>query len=193
MEPAKHCRLFFHLLCINSKPNNKMNKYVLTLTLMVSVPAMSQDIISTHTGADMQVKILAVNENSISFAYSGETVTNTIGKAAVSKVKYASGREELISEKVNVTGEEGWKNVVITNNPNEVVGLKRRGEVKGKAGGYWGVRTTKGADKKATERIKKDAVEMGAHVVYIQQHETTGRKGYYSNPESIQSGIAYGY
>ncbi|TDE15283.1 hypothetical protein [Dyadobacter psychrotolerans] len=170
-----------------------MKNLLFAVAFLLTTSAMSQDLITTHGGNNMQVKVLAVNENSISYTFPGETVTNTIGKAAVNKVKYASGREETISDKVDVSGEEGWQHVIITNNPNEVIGLKRKGEVKGKAGGYWGMRTVKGADKKATERIKKDAIEMGAHVVFIQQHETTGRKMYYSNPESIQSGTAYGY
>lgn len=169
-----------------------MKHCILFLFFFVSISAIAQDVIVRHNSTDLKVKILAINENSIAYTYPGESATNTIGKAAVSKVFYASGCEEIISDKVNIDGPEGWENVNVTNNPNDIIGLNRKGEVKAKAGGYWGMRTTKGADKKATERIKKEAVALGAHVLFIQQHETTGRK-LYSNPESIQSGVAYGY
>ncbi|QRR01420.1 hypothetical protein [Dyadobacter sandarakinus] len=110
----------------------------------------------------------------------------------VAKIKYESGREEMVSEMVTIDGEDGWQNVLITNNRNDIVGLKRLGEIKSKAGGYASLRTTQGSDRKATERIKREAAKRGGHLVYIQQHETTGGS-YGKNPESFQSGVAYGY
>lgn len=155
--------------------------------------AYSHDTIIKHSGDKIEkVKVVAVNDYSITFTYSGETVTNTVGKAAVERIVFESGRVERVTDFVSTKGRDGWQNVMITDNPNEVVGLRRVGEVKSKAGGYWSFRTTKGSDRKATERIKKEVVELGGHVVFIQQHETKGR-ALYSNPESIQSGVAYGY
>lgn len=165
----------------------------LIILLLAPIFGYSQDTIVKHSGSRMEkVKVIAVNDYSITFTYPGESVTNTIGKAAVDRIIFESGRVEQITEPVSVQGADGWKNVIITNNPNEVIGLRRVGEVKSKAGGYWSFRSTKGSDRKATERIKKEVVELGGHVVFIQQHQTKGR-AYYSNPESIQSGVAYGY
>jgi hypothetical protein len=174
---------------------NKKHRFIKKLNILLLAPIFgySQDIIVKHSGSRLEkVKVIAVNDYSITFSNPGETVTNTIGKAAVDRVIFESGRVEQISEPVSVKGDEGWKNVIVTNNPNEVIGLRRVGEVKAKAGGYGSLRTTKGSDRKATERLKKEVVELGGHVVFIQQHETKGR-GYNANPESIQSGVAYGY
>jgi hypothetical protein len=175
------------------KTNSTMKRYLLSFALLAAFPAYSQDIIQTHKGDSLNVKVVSVGENSITYSYPNETATNTIGNASVLRVMFASGREQYITKKVFIGGEGSWENVIISNNPADIVGLRRVGEVKGKAGGYWGMRTVKGADKKATERIKRDAAKMGAHIVFILEKETTGRKGYYSNPESIQSGAAYAY
>lgn len=160
--------------------------------LLLGFSAFGQDVIYCHSGKQLRVKVTQVGENSISYSYYGESVVNTIGKPVVSRIRFESGRTEDISKLVDVSGRDGWENVIITNNPSDVVGLKRLGEIKSKAGGVWSLRTTKGSDRKATERIKRDAAELGGHVVYLQQHETKGR-GFYSNPESFQSGVAYGY
>ncbi|MEO6285821.1 MAG: hypothetical protein ABIN80_28600 [Dyadobacter sp.] len=166
---------------------------ILSVALLVlSLPALSQDLLVSHGAPDRTVSVVSVDDYSIKYAYPGESVTRSIGRAAVAKIVYASGRIEKFSDMVNVSGRDGWENVVITNNPNEVIGLQRAGEIKSKAGGYWSMRSTKGSDRKATERIKREAAALGGHVVYIQQHQTKGR-GFYSNPESIQSGVAYGY
>jgi len=155
--------------------------------------AYAQDTIVKHSGDRLEkVKVVAVNDYSIVFTYPGETATNTVGKAAVDKILFESGRVQQITEYISTKGRDGWERVLITDNPNEVIGLRRVGEVKSKAGGYWSFRSTKGSDRKATERIKKEVVELGGHVVFIQQHQTKGR-AVYSNPESIQSGVAYGY
>lgn len=153
----------------------------------------AQDTIVKHSGDKLEkVKVVAVNDYSIVFTYPGETVTNTVGKAAVDRIVFESGRVAQVSDFISTEGRDGWENVLITDNPNEIIGLRRVGEVKAKAGGYGSLRTTKGSDRKATERLKKEVVDLGGHVVFIQQHETKGR-GFNSNPESIQSGVAYGY
>ncbi|KAA0992761.1 hypothetical protein [Dyadobacter aurulentus] len=154
--------------------------------------AFCQDVIKCHTGKNLQVEVTEVGENSIYYKFPGESVTQSIGKAAVSEIEFKSGRVQEISEKIDVGGKDGWQNVIITSNNSDVVGLRRVGEIKAKAGGYGSLRTTKGSDKKATERIKREAAEKNGHVVLIHQHETTGR-GFNKNPESIQSGVAYGY
>lgn len=162
------------------------------ILLFFSLPCFSQDVLFRHGASERKVNIIAVDDYAIKYAYPGETVVNSIGRAAVAKIIYSSGRVEQISELIDVTGNDGWKNVIITSNPNEVIGLVRAGEIKAKAGGYWSMRSTKGSDRKATERIKREAAELGGHIVFIQQHETSGR-GFYKNPESIQSGVAYSY
>lgn len=169
-----------------------MKTCMLFASLLISVPAFCQDVIVRHFNGNIDCKVTAVNENSISYTYPNETVTNSIGKAAVKEIQFESGRVESITEKVNINGSDGWENVIITSNPAEIVGLRRKGEVKSKAGGYWSMRTAKGTEKKATERIKKEAAELNAHVVFIENHESSLRS-FYKNPESIQSGSAYGY
>lgn len=169
-----------------------MKQVVIFFALLVSYAAVGQDVIYCHSGKQLRVKVTQVGENSISYSYLGESVVNSIGKPVVARIRFESGRTEEISELIDVAGKDGWENVIITNNPGEVVGLKRLGEIKSKAGGVWSMRTTKGSDRKATERIKREAAELGGHVVYLQQHETKGR-GFYTNPESFQSGVAYGY
>ncbi len=47
-----------------------------------------------HTGEKLDVKIVKVSEFTISYTYPNETAEQTIGKYAVAKIEYASGRKE---------------------------------------------------------------------------------------------------
>lgn len=171
-----------------------MKTVITFLFLLTTAIAHSQDLIVTHAGAEVPGKVISINENSIQYKIPGESATNTIGKAAVARIRFASGRIEEISRRVYVETPDDWEFVMITSNPAEVVGLRRLGEVRAKAGGFGTFRTARGADRKATQRLKKRAAELGAHVILVHHHESTGRKAFaYNDPESFQGGVAYGY
>lgn len=141
-----------------------------------------------HTGEKLDVKIVKVSEFTISYTYPNETAEQTIGKYAVAKIEYASGRKEDITEKVVIAGKEDWEKVVILEEATQSVGLKKQGEVTGKTAGMLSYRTSGNADKKSMERLKKEAAELGAPFVLV-----TKEKDSRWTTQSIKRGVAYSY
>lgn len=166
-----------------------MRKFTtLVAILFVATVAFGQDKMHKHTGEKLDVKILKVGEFTITFTYPNEQAEQTIGKYAVAKIEYASGRKEDISEKIVVSGSDDWEKVVILEEASAAVGLKKQGEIRGKTSGMLSYRTSGNADKKAMERLKKEAAELGAPFVLI-----TNEKDSRFTTQSIKRGVAYSY
>ena len=100
-----------------------------------------------------------------------------------------SGREEKVTDKITVASKDDWENVVILEDKSEVAGLTKVEDIKGKTSGWISYRTGSGKDKKAEERLKQGAAELGCPFVLI-----TGEKDpNLVNSASIKKGIAYKY
>ena len=166
-----------------------MRKPLLSLVaLFVTVLSFGQDKMYKHTGETIDVKILKLGEFTISYTYPNETAEQTIGKYAVAKIEYASGRKEDITEKIVVNDKDDWEKVVLLEDVSMVVGLKKQGEIKGKTAGLISYRTAGNADKKSMERLKKEAAELGAPFILL-----TSEKDSRWTTQSIKKGFAYSY
>lgn len=162
---------------------------MLGIALFATMIAFAQnDKMYKHNGEKIDVKIIKVAEFVINFTYPGETAEQTIGKYAVAKIEYASGRKEDISEKIVVLDKEDWEKVIILEEATAAVGLKRQGEIRGKTAGMLSYRTAGNADKKSMERLKKEAAEMAAPFVLL-----TSEKDSRWTTQSIKKGYAYSY
>lgn len=150
------------------------------------------DLLIKHSGEVMRVVVSNVTEKDITFTYPNETVINTISKNMVKEIQFSSGRIQKITERVIVTGEDDWEKVTITNNPDDVIGLVRKGEVRAKASNDWNFKSVKGVAEKAEKKIKKEAAEMKAHIILITE-QTTKDNSFFSSAKSFKSGVAYGY
>ena len=158
-------------------------------TLANSV-ALKSDLLCLHDGSRIECQITTVGPTQISYKRVNELTQYAIGRPAVQKIRFLSGRDEVISNRVLIGSSDDWENVVLTENPDEVVGLRRLGEVSGKStGGFIGV---KGVDKAASRKLKKEAAEMGGHIILLLQDQTSG-SGLYRASKSFKSGIVYGY
>jgi hypothetical protein len=84
-------------------------KQLISIYLILLVFSMnaqtSNDIIVKHTGENLNVKIISVDEK-ITFIYPNEHATQTIGKNAVREIVFSSGRIQQCSEKIVGKGEE---------------------------------------------------------------------------------------
>ena len=161
---------------------------VITCTLALLASGQT-DKLYKHNGQTENVKVVKVNEFTISFTYPGETAEQLIGKYAVAKIGYASGRTESISEKVVANGPDGWDNVMIIEDKGAVLGLKKIGDVRGKTSGLLSYNTAGSADKKASRKIKEAAAEMGAPFVLMISDKSDG----FGVKQSIKNGVAYSY
>lgn len=167
-----------------------MKKPILFLVaLLATVVTFAQsDVLYKHTGEKLDVKIAKVGEFTITYTYPNEVAEQTIGKYAVAKIDYASGRKEVITEKIVITDKEDWEKVIILEDVAASVGLKRQGEIRGKTGGMFSYRTAGNADKKSMERLKKEAAELGAPFVLF-----TSEKDSRWTTQNIKKGFAYSY
>lgn len=151
--------------------------------------AQTNDKIYKHSGETLEAKVLKVSEYTVTFTYPGEQAEQVLGRYAVGKIVYgASNRTEKITDKIDVSGKDGWENVVIVEDKTAVSGLKSLGEVRGKTAGMLAIHTAGSADKKSTKKLKMAAAEQGAQFVLI-----TSNKDNNFTLQSIKGGIAYGY
>ncbi len=162
---------------------------VMACTIALFSFAQTNDVMQKHSGEKLEVKIIKVGETTISYKYPGEDAEQTIGKFAVGKITYGSGRTEVVSEKVVVSGEEDWEKVEILTDASQVIGLKKGEEVKGKTAGLISYNTAGSADKKATKRIKQDAAALGAPFVLMTSDKADG----FGVKQSIKKGFTYSY
>ena len=161
-----------------------------TVLLVASSFAQSAvDKLHKHSGQVLDVKVIKVGEFNISFKYPGEDAEQVIGKLAVDKIVYGSGRTEQVSEKIVIGGKEEWEKVQIVTDDAQVVGLKKGEEVRGKTSGLLSYNTAGSADKKASRKIKEAAAELGAPFVLMTSDKNDG----FGVKQSIKNGVAYTY
>jgi hypothetical protein len=166
----------------------KKHLFALLFSASFSLVLFAQDKMHLHNGKTLEVKIIKVSEFTVSYSYPNETAEQTIGKSAVDNIKYSSGREEKISDKVIVSGKDDWEKVKILEKEEEAVGLKSLGEVGGKTSGMMSFHTAASADKKSMKKILEDAAEKGAQFVLI----TKEKDNQFTN-QSKKRGVAYSY
>lgn len=161
---------------------------LLLVAVLATVVTFGQDKLYKHSGEKLDVKITKVGEFSISFTYPNETAEQTVGKYAVAKIEYASGRKEDITEKIVVSSKEDWEKVIILEDVAATVGLKRQGEIRGKTAGMYNFNTAGASDKKATKKLKMEAAELGAPFILMQSEKDSRW-----STQSIKKGFAYSY
>ena len=170
-------------------------KYLLILVItLLTIKASAQadlDMILLHTGERLSVHISSISERTVTFKYPNETIEYTKSKNSVEQILFASGRQAAGSEKVTVNGPHDWFKVIITDNPDDIEGLSKKGDLYVKSTATTIFSGAQKIDEKATKKIKQRAAQMGAHIVYMQSQ--TSDKGIRRVNRSIKSGIAYGY
>lgn len=166
----------------------KKHLFSLLFCVTFSLALFSQDKVYLHNGKDADVKVIKVSEFTITYSYPNETAEQTIGKYAVDRIKYSSGREEKITDKIVISGKDDWEKVHILEKAEQAVGLKSLGEVGGKTSGMMGFHTAGSADKKSMKKLLEDAAEKGAQFVLI----TSDKDNQFTN-QSKKRGVAYGY
>ena len=171
------------------------NSFVIALMFIVTLVNAQNDKIFKHSGETVEGKVIRLEEYTVVFVYEGETAENTIGKYAIEKIVYgSSGRVEEVTEKIDVTGKDGWENVVILEDKSYIAGLSKGGEVRGKTG-LINFQTGNSGDRKAEKKLKMDAAEMGCPFILLTADKTTvgANSNMLGGSQSIKKGVAYKY
>jgi len=174
-----------------------MKKVFLSLLSLILVASSSfaqtsatpTDKMYKHSGDVLDIKVIKVGETTITYKYPGEDAEQTIGKLAVNKIVYASGRTEEVTDKVVIGGKDDWEKVQIVTDPSNVLGLKKGDEVRGKTSGMFTYNSAGSADKKATKKIREAAAEAGAPFILLTSDKSDG----FGVKQSIKNGVLYSY
>lgn len=173
-----------------------MKKFLfLVAVFTVSIASAQVDQIFKHNGEEVKGKVLRLEEYTVVFTYENETAENTIGKYAVEKIIYgSSGRVEEVTEKIDVSGKDGWENVVILEDKSYIAGLKKGDEVRGKTG-LINFQTGNTGDKKAEKKLKMAAAEQGCAFILLTADKTTvgANSNALGGSQAIKKGVGYKY
>jgi hypothetical protein len=174
-----------------------MKKIILVVAMVLSfgIANAQLDKIYKHSGEIVEGKVLRLDEYTIVFKYDGEDAENTIGKYAVEKIIYGkTKRQEDVTEKIVINGEDDWEKVVILEEKSYIAGLKKVGEVRGKTG-LINFQTGNTGDKKAAKKLKMDAAKLGCpFILQISDKTTVGaNSNALGGSQAIKTGLAYKY
>lgn len=163
----------------------------LSLLTLFAYSAFSQDTIYKHNGEKLNVKVRYLTESKVIYGLAGDSKSYFIGRPEVEKIVYESGYLQSVTRKVQVQGVKDWKNVVITYNQFDVVGLTKKGEIKSDYGDKSEVRK-KAVDTKEAEKIQKTAAALGGHIVYVKR-ESASAVHKEETAEEASNVVVYGY
>lgn len=168
---------------------------MVVFALGLNVANAQNDKIYKHSGETVEGKVIRLDEYTIIFKYDGEDAENTIGKYAVEKIIYGkTKRQEDVTEKIVINGEDDWEKVVILEDKGYISGLKKVGEVRGKTG-LINFQTGNTGDKKAQKKLKMDAAKQGCPFVLLMADKTTvgANSNAIGGSQAIKTGVAYKY
>lgn len=170
-----------------------MKKLIYVLFLLFSLQCAAQDEVVFHNGNIAKGKVSEVTELYIKFCYEGEDVTNIIGRAAISEVRFSSGRVQQMSQKIYVESEKDWEKVRIVNDKNEVLGLKSLGQVEKHSSGTWSFSITAGHfSEKTMKKIRKEAAARGGCIVLVLSQQSQSG-GFFQDGHASMTGEIYTY
>lgn len=169
--------------------------FLLSMVFGFGIANAQVDVITKHSGEKVEGKVIRIDEFTVVFKYDGEDAENTIGKYAIQKIVYGkTKRQENITEKIVVDGEDDWEKVVILEDKGYIAGLKKVGEVRGKTA-LINFQTGNTGDKKAQKKLKMDAAKLGCAFVLMTSDKTTvgANSNSLGGSQAIKTGVGYKY
>lgn len=146
-----------------------MNKiFILIGSFFIYNTVSAQDKIIMLAGDTLNVQITKNSPQFVDFKYPNESVVNSKEKDKIEKILYSSGRIEIINEKVAlpiIKSKDDWEKVIVTFDENDILGLTKCCDIIGKSN--WGAAASVKGGKKAMEKMRKEAAEKGASIIFI--------------------------
>jgi hypothetical protein len=147
------------------------------------------DTIIKVEGKVMPVDVIKVTTSYVRFTIPGNDEVFTIPRKEIHRIIYKNGRKEDYNPMVVMMIDEySWEAVWLTEDPEEVVSLYKRGEIKSQSSPS--SRSPKAAKKNARIKLQKKAAAMKGMVVLVTKKKSTG--GYGEFPGFYYEGVVYG-
>ncbi len=173
-----------------------LRKLVFLLTVMTLVsPSLSQEKVSLDTiymlgQTKKLVQVKGIFYSNVKYKESGSDEVKSMKTKNIQKIIFDNGRKEVFNKPlVEDITETDWKNVVITENEEEVKDMYKLGKVTGKSSSR--NRTPKSAERTAKIRMRKRAANKGGVMVLVTKTEKSG--GFGEVPTYYMEGIAYSF
>ncbi len=173
-------------------------RYFITVITVLFIGAFSaianedeavKDTIIKVEGKVMPVDVIKVTTTYVKFTVDDNDEVFTIPRKEIHKIIYSNGRvEEYNDMVVTMIDEYSWEAVWLTEDPEDVVSMYKRGEVKSQSSPS--SRSPKAAKKNATIRLQKKAAALHGMVVLVTRRQATG--GYGEFPGYYIEGVVYG-
>lgn len=177
----------------------KKSGFALFLSLFfasITFAQTKQDVMYLLDGPK-DVNVVEVGFNTIKYTFPNESTVYSVSKHQVTKIKFASGREEVFESPFKpVHGLDDFEQVYITYNPDDIAGLEANGELFSKATGVTTLSSINNVKNRALTKLKAEASMLGSNVVFIgnvyqRGNEYGGENQPGNSTQTTFSGTAY--
>lgn len=178
-----------------------MNKpTILTAAFLLSwsfLHAQSKNDVIHLLDGPKEVQVKEVGFNSIKYSFPNESTVYSVSKHQVTKIEFASGREEIFQSPFKeVNSLDDFQNVYITYSSEDVSGLNPKGELFSKSTGVTTLSSINNVKNRAVEKLKAEAAMLGANVIlignmYQRGNEYGGENEAGNSTQTTFSGVAY--
>jgi hypothetical protein len=178
-----------------------MNKPTILTTLLLlswsSLLAQIKNDIIHLLDSKKEVQVKEVGLTTIRYSYPNESAVYSVNRHLVSKIEFASGREELFTSPYKkVKGLDNFRDVYLSFSTEDVSGLFPKGELFSKATGVTTLSSITNVKNRAVDKLKAEASMVGANVVligtmYQRGNENGGENNPGNSTQTAFSGIGY--
>lgn len=150
-----------------------LSTLMLFLMTMLCLESYCQfDTLFFHNGKVEEAIVKKIKESTITFTYKNEQAERFVYSYAIEKIKFASGREEFFSHKIEVTNDSSWANIVFLNNKEETEGLTKLSEIFAHTA-FINFHTSHTGQVKAREKLLKSAAQKKTVFLLITKEDET--------------------
>jgi len=154
--------------------------------------------ISRVDGVELTVLVLNTNLFEVRYVYPLNTEEHVLSKADIKEIAWPGGKKEKFGKKIQVDSsrvlvlnEKDWELVTITENKEEILDLKEKGEIEATFESGKLKIEAEFLEKNASIILRKKAARINAHKILIKSKEI--KAGYGELPTIEMRAIAYGY
>lgn len=136
------------------------------LCLLQSSVYAQYDTLFLHNGKVEPASVLRINMHTITFRFKEEDAERNMGKMAIQKIVYRSGRVEFPSVRHEVPPDSLWKNIVVIRDIAETEGLTKVGAIQSHTA-FINLHTSSTGERAARRKLYKKAIELNCPFVFI--------------------------
>ena len=174
-----------------------LSLFLVSFSLSIFSFAQSKNDVLYLLDGPKEVNVKEVGFNIIKYSFPDESTVYSVSKHQVTKIEYASGREEVFESPFkSVKGLDDAELVYITYNSEDIAGLDPKGELFSKATGVTTLSSINNVKNRAMDKLKAEASMLGANVVFVgnmyqRGNDYGGENDYGNSTQTTFSGTGF--